>query len=77
MRHLIPAIAKGHGLEAEEWSLEDDALKEIIRRYTREAGVRELERMLGRIARKIATRFATGQVLGIDGGWSVSEGQLD
>src|SRR5262245_13378749 len=31
-RHLIPAMAKGHGLEAEEWSIEDDALKEIIRR---------------------------------------------
>jgi ATP-dependent Lon protease len=42
-RHLIPAMTKAHGLEAEEWSLEDDALKEIIRRYTREAGVRNLE----------------------------------
>src|SRR6201981_3468172 len=51
-RHLIPAQTKAHGLEAEEWSLEADALKEIIRRYTREAGVRNLERELSTLARK-------------------------
>ena len=48
-RHLLPAMTKAHGLEAGEWSLEDDALKEIIRRYTREAGVRNLERELAKL----------------------------
>src|SRR6476661_7297077 len=45
-RHLIPSQTKAHGLEPEEWALDNDALKEIIRRYTREAGVRSLEREL-------------------------------
>src|SRR6185436_681417 len=58
-RHLIPAMAKGHGLEAEEWSLDDDALKEIIRRYTREAGVRNLEREIAKLARKSVKELLT------------------
>jgi ATP-dependent Lon protease len=51
-RHLIPKILKEHGLTAKEFSLDDDALKEIIRRYTREAGVRNLEREMATLARK-------------------------
>ncbi len=51
-RHLIPAQLKSHGLEHCEWSLEDDALAEVIRRYTREAGVRNLEREIAKLARK-------------------------
>jgi ATP-dependent Lon protease len=58
-RHLIPAQTKAHGLEAEEWALEDDALKEIIRRYTREAGVRSLERELAKLARKSVKELLT------------------
>jgi ATP-dependent Lon protease len=51
-KHLIPnAIAK-HGLDAKEWSIDDDALLLMIRRYTREAGVRNLERELSTLARK-------------------------
>src|SRR5215471_1227840 len=58
-RHLIPAQTKAHGLEAEEWSLDDDALKEIIRRYTREAGVRNLEREIAKISRKSVKELLT------------------
>jgi ATP-dependent Lon protease len=51
-KHLIPnAIAK-HGLDSREWSIDDDALLLMIRRYTREAGVRNLERELSTLARK-------------------------
>jgi len=51
-RHLIPnAIAK-HGLSAKEWAIDDEALLTIIRRYTREAGVRNLERELSTLIRK-------------------------
>jgi ATP-dependent Lon protease len=60
-RHLIPAMAKAHGLEAEEWSLEDDALKEVIRRYTREAGVRNLEREIAKLARKSVKELLTSK----------------
>ncbi|MFN3686765.1 endopeptidase La [Salinarimonas sp.] len=51
-RHLIPnAIAK-HGLKSEEWAIDADALMLLIRRYTREAGVRNLEREISNLARK-------------------------
>lgn len=51
-RHLIPnAIAK-HGLRPDEWSVDDEALLTIIRRYTREAGVRNLEREISTLIRK-------------------------
>ena len=60
-RHLIPAMTKAHGLEADEWSLEDDALKEIIRRYTREAGVRNLEREIAKLARKSVKELLTSK----------------
>src|SRR5262249_61316977 len=58
-RHLIPAQTKAHGLEAEEWSLDDEALKEIIRRYTREAGVRNLEREIAKMSRKSVKELLT------------------
>jgi ATP-dependent Lon protease len=51
-RHLIPNQQQAHGLAEAEWSLEDTALKEIIRRYTREAGVRSLEREIAKLTRK-------------------------
>jgi ATP-dependent Lon protease len=58
-RHLIPAQTKAHGLEGDEWSLDDDALKEIIRRYTREAGVRNLEREIAKMSRKSVKELLT------------------
>jgi len=51
-RHLIPALLTKHGLKSEEWSLDNEALLELIRRYTREAGVRNLERELANLIRK-------------------------
>ncbi len=51
-RHLIPKQVEAHGLKDGELSFEDDGLRSIIRHYTREAGVRTLERELAKIARK-------------------------
>jgi ATP-dependent Lon protease len=51
-KHLIPHAVQKHGLDAKEWVIEDDALLLMIRRYTREAGVRNLERELSTLIRK-------------------------
>jgi ATP-dependent Lon protease len=51
-RHLIPHQLEGHGLKPEEWQADDAALIEVIRRYTREAGVRNLEREMAKLIRK-------------------------
>ena len=51
-RHLLPKLATDHGLKPEEWIVPDAAVRDIIRYYTREAGVRSLERELGKLARK-------------------------
>jgi ATP-dependent Lon protease len=51
-RHLIPNAIKKHGLEEKEWSITDEGLLTLIRRYTREAGVRNLERELSNLIRK-------------------------
>jgi len=57
---LIPRQAERHGLRPDELVLDEDALRKIIRRYTREAGVRGLEREIGKIARKVAVGVAEG-----------------
>lgn len=51
-RHLLPKQQKEHGLKKDEWKVSDAAIMDIIRYYTREAGVRNLERELARLARK-------------------------
>ncbi len=51
-RHLLPKQYENNGLKQEEFSVADDALRDLIRRYTREAGVRSLEREIGNLARK-------------------------
>jgi ATP-dependent Lon protease len=51
-KHLIPNAITKHGLDAKEWSIDEGGLKLLIRRYTREAGVRNLERELSTLARK-------------------------
>jgi ATP-dependent Lon protease len=59
-RYLLPRQLSHAGLTAEQLTISSDALRRIISRYTREAGVRDLERQLGRIARKVARRIAEG-----------------
>ncbi|MEQ5774000.1 MULTISPECIES: endopeptidase La [unclassified Thalassospira] len=56
-RHLIPKQVEANGLKKSEWSISDDALRDLIRYYTREAGVRSLERELARLARKATKRI--------------------
>jgi ATP-dependent Lon protease len=51
-RHLLPKQVKEHGIKKSEWSISDDALRDLIRYYTREAGVRNLEREIANLARK-------------------------
>ncbi len=51
-RHLISKQMKDHGLKEQEWSISDEALRGLIRYYTREAGVRNLEREIANLARK-------------------------
>ena len=60
-RHLIAKQVKNHGLKTGEFEVTDEALNEIIRRYTREAGVRNLERELAKLARKSVTRIIKGE----------------
>jgi ATP-dependent Lon protease len=60
-RFLIPRQLAQTGLTPEQMILPDETVQRIISRYTREAGVRELERRLSRLARKVARRFAEGQ----------------
>ncbi|HXK09229.1 MAG TPA: endopeptidase La [Vicinamibacteria bacterium] len=55
-RHLIPKQVKSHGLEAKNVSFGEDALTELVRRYTREAGVRSMEREMSSILRKVARK---------------------
>jgi len=58
--YLIPRQIRENGLRLEEITFEDEALRAVIRSYTREAGVRNLEREIGRICRKVVTRIAEG-----------------
>jgi ATP-dependent Lon protease len=57
-RYLIPRQVDEHGLTADQIAIEDDAIRRTIAQYTREAGVRSLERQIGAIARKVAARVA-------------------
>jgi ATP-dependent Lon protease len=61
-RHLIAKQGEAHGLKKEEWSVSDDALHELIRTYTREAGVRNLEREIANLARKAVKDIVTSKV---------------
>ncbi|MDO5717983.1 MAG: endopeptidase La [Tissierellia bacterium] len=55
--HLVPKSLKSHGLKEGEFSISDQALRNLINSYTRESGVRELERMISRVVRKSVRRM--------------------
>jgi ATP-dependent Lon protease len=61
-RYLVPRQLKENGLTLERIEIGDEALTEVITGYTREAGVRQLERELGKLARKVARRIAAREV---------------
>ncbi len=65
-KYLWPRQLELSGLSQVNLKIDDDAVKSIIRRYTREAGLRELERTLGRVCRKVAVQIAHGQVKSIE-----------
>lgn len=60
-RHLIRKQVEDHGLKDDEWSISDSALRDLIRYYTREAGVRNLERELANLIRKATKKIVTGK----------------
>ncbi|HEX2027953.1 MAG TPA: endopeptidase La [Nitriliruptorales bacterium] len=60
--HLLARQIERSGLESHEVELTDDALRAIVTDHTREAGVRSLERMIGKVLRKVATRLSAGEV---------------
>ncbi len=60
--YLVPRQIKENGLRPSEVRFTDDALREIIQGYTREAGVRNLERQIGKVCRKIAAGVASGEI---------------
>ena len=60
-RHLLPKLVKDNGLKEDEVTIDDDAIERIIKEYTREAGLRNLERELGAVCRKLARKKAEGE----------------
>ena len=60
-QHLIAKQEKGHGLKPSEFELSDDSLRDIVRYYTREAGVRNLEREIAKLCRKAVTEIVKGK----------------
>ena len=64
--HLLPKVLKNHGLKPKEFEINDAALTEMVRTYTREAGVRNMERELAKIARKAVTKIVRKAVTKVD-----------
>ncbi len=64
-RHLIDKEVKAHGLKDGEWSITDEALRDLIRYYSREAGVRNLEREIANLTRKAVKEIVSGKATSI------------
>ncbi|MGH7072268.1 MAG: endopeptidase La [Acetobacteraceae bacterium] len=60
-RHLIPKQGEAHSLKKGEWSISEEALRDVIRYYTREAGVRSMEREIASLARKVVKEIVTNK----------------
>ena len=71
-QYLLKKQLRGHGIEEIEVALDEPALRKIIRHHTREAGVRQLERHIGKVIRKLAVRVAAGET----GPFSVTEADI-
>jgi ATP-dependent Lon protease len=67
--HLVPKQLEEHGIKAEQVTLEDAAIESIIDHYTREAGVRNLERQIASVIRGVAVKVAEGE----EGPWAISD----
>ena len=65
-RHLIPKQMEAHGLKAEEWTITDAGLRDLIRYYSREAGVRNLEREIANLARKAVKEILTNKAKSVE-----------
>ena len=65
-KYLIPKQIKDSGLKEAEWSIDDDSVKNIIRHYTRESGVRSLERELSKLTRKAVKEIVTSKNTAVD-----------
>ncbi|MDE2762830.1 MAG: endopeptidase La [Gemmatimonadota bacterium] len=65
-RYLLPRQMRESGLREEELTVGDDAILAVIQKYTREAGVRQLERELGKLARKVARKIASEETEGME-----------
>src|ERR1700742_2701397 len=65
-RHLVDKEKKAHGLKDDEWSITDAALRDLIRYYTREAGVRNLEREIVNLTRKAVKEIVSGKMKSIE-----------
>ncbi len=63
--HLLPELYRNHGLEKTEFSISNRVIQEVIRSYTREAGVRSLKRALARIMRKSVTRLERDDITSV------------
>ncbi|QPM89348.1 endopeptidase La [Pseudooceanicola algae] len=72
-QHLVAKQVKNHGLKKGEFEVTDEALNEMIRRYTREAGVRNLEREIAKLARKAVTMIVKGEAKSV----VITEDNLD
>ncbi|MGO4386317.1 endopeptidase La [Microvirga sp. 2YAF29] len=64
--HLIPSSTKKHGLQPKEWKINDEALLMLVRRYTREAGVRNLEREINNLMRKAVKEILLSKVPSVE-----------
>ncbi|MGB5350506.1 MAG: endopeptidase La [Polyangiales bacterium] len=69
--HLVPKQLEEHGIKAEQVTLQDGAIESIIDHYTREAGVRNLERQIASVIRGVAVKVAEGE----EGPWVISDEQ--